>query len=216
MGYVPQLQNLSQFPIMPYVRTSLLHTPRFVQPFPRPSTPPRTKRSWMLQAAQRWPRRLQTITSVICAQYEPALIDVENGMPTVNLPILRFSGTCQQSCMVKGCTHKSHERTSGTPQQPHASSLLQVVLGKALPVILFLLTQWNLVLGHCFSHVSPPHLKDVLGDPTNLLVMACLNVPFAQIPSYATSRDKGTSRMINQRRNMAKCCCFQLVRNRRN
>ena len=49
-----------------------------------------------------------SVTSVTCAQCEPALICEEHRAPIANLPILVFSGKCQSPCTVLGCKHKPH------------------------------------------------------------------------------------------------------------
>lgn len=54
-----------------------------------------------------------SVTSVTCAQCEPAFICEEQRAPVVNLPILVFSGRCQTSCPVLGCKHNPHLWTWG-------------------------------------------------------------------------------------------------------
>jgi hypothetical protein len=76
--------------------------------------PPPNRSCWrMLQAAECSPWCLQTVTSVTCAQCEPAFICEEHRAPVANLPVLGFSGKCQTSCMVLGCKHNPHLLTSG-------------------------------------------------------------------------------------------------------
>ncbi|XP_073326342.1 syntaphilin [Pagrus major] len=58
-----------------------------------------------------------SVTSVACAQCEPASICEEHRAPVANLPILVFSGKCQTSCTVLGCKHNPHLWTSG----PHTT-----------------------------------------------------------------------------------------------
>ncbi|CAJ0953179.1 unnamed protein product, partial [Ranitomeya imitator] len=55
-----------------------------------------------------------SVTSVTCAQCEPAFICEEHREPVANLPILVFCGKCQESCTVLGCEHNPHLWTSGT------------------------------------------------------------------------------------------------------
>ena len=107
------------------VRLPLGSTWRAVRP-PRempPHTmtdPPPNRSCWrMLQAAERSPRCLQTVTSVTCAQCEPAFICEEHRAPVANLPILVFSGKCQT---VLGCKHNSHLWTS----RPHTTLMESV------------------------------------------------------------------------------------------
>ncbi|MEQ2170324.1 hypothetical protein GOODEAATRI_034353 [Goodea atripinnis] len=54
-----------------------------------------------------------SVTSVTCAQCEPAFICEDHRAPVANLPILVFSGKCQASCTVLGCEHNPHLWTSG-------------------------------------------------------------------------------------------------------
>ncbi|MEQ2192739.1 hypothetical protein XENOCAPTIV_016495 [Xenoophorus captivus] len=54
-----------------------------------------------------------SVTSVRCAQCEPAFISEELRAPVANLPILVFSGKCQASCTVLGCEHNPHLWMSG-------------------------------------------------------------------------------------------------------
>ncbi|MEQ2178661.1 hypothetical protein GOODEAATRI_016438 [Goodea atripinnis] len=54
-----------------------------------------------------------SVTSVTCAQCEPAFICEEHRAPVVNLPILGFSGKCQTSCTVLDCEHDPNLWTSG-------------------------------------------------------------------------------------------------------
>uniref|UniRef100_A0A8C7F7E3 Fibroblast growth factor n=1 Tax=Oncorhynchus kisutch TaxID=8019 RepID=A0A8C7F7E3_ONCKI len=63
-----------------------------------------------------------SVTSVTCAQCEPAFICEEHRAPVVNLPILVFSGKCQTSCTVLGCKHNPHLWTSG----PHTTLMESV------------------------------------------------------------------------------------------
>lgn len=63
-----------------------------------------------------------SVTSVTCAQCEPALIREEHRAPMANLPILVFSGKCQSPCTVLGCKHKPHLWTSG----PHTTLMESV------------------------------------------------------------------------------------------
>ena len=107
------------------VRLPLASTWRAVRP-PKempPHTmtdPPPNRLCWrMLQAAERSPRHLQTVT---CAQCEPAFICEEHRAPVANLPILVFSGKCQTSCTVLGCKHNPHLWTSG----PHTTLMESV------------------------------------------------------------------------------------------
>ncbi|XP_076850876.1 LOW QUALITY PROTEIN: extracellular calcium-sensing receptor-like [Brachyhypopomus gauderio] len=103
----------------------------------------------MLQAADRSPRRLQTLSRLTCAQCEPAFICKEHKALVANLPILVFSGKCQASCMVLGCEHNPHLWTSGPHtilmesvsnhlcRHMHICGLLEVILqgsGSAPPV----------------------------------------------------------------------------------
>ena len=88
------------------VRLPLASTWRAVRP-PKempPHTmtdPPPNRSCWrMLQAAERSPWHLQTVTSVTCAQCEPAFTCEEHRATVANLPILVFSGKCQTSCTV--------------------------------------------------------------------------------------------------------------------
>ncbi|MEQ2253318.1 hypothetical protein ILYODFUR_030866 [Ilyodon furcidens] len=90
-----------------------------------------------------------SVTSVTCAQCEPAFICEELRAPVVNLPILVFSGKCQASCTVLGCEHNPHLWTSGPHtilmesvsnrlcRHMHICGLLEVILqgsGSAPPV----------------------------------------------------------------------------------
>ena len=85
--------------------------------------PPPNRSCWrMLQAADRSPRRLQTLSSLSHAQCEPAFICEEHRAPVANLPILVFSGKCQTSCTVLGCKHNPHLWTSG----PHTTLMESV------------------------------------------------------------------------------------------
>ncbi|KAI3359029.1 hypothetical protein L3Q82_015428 [Scortum barcoo] len=63
-----------------------------------------------------------SVTSVTCAQCEPAFICEEHRAPVANLPILVFSGKCQTSCTVLGCKHNPHLWTSG----PHTTLMESV------------------------------------------------------------------------------------------
>ncbi|XP_050960274.1 uncharacterized protein LOC127161573 [Labeo rohita] len=63
-----------------------------------------------------------SVTSVTCAQCEPAFICEEHRVPVANLPILVFSGKCQTSCMVLGCKHNPHLWISG----PHTTLMESV------------------------------------------------------------------------------------------
>ena len=76
----------------------------------------------MLQAAERSPRRLQTLSHLSRAQCEPAFICEEHRAPVANLPILEFSGKCQTFCTVLGCKHNPHLWTSG----PHTTLMESV------------------------------------------------------------------------------------------
>ena len=61
--------------------------------------PPPNRSCWrMLQAAERSPWRLQTLSGLSRAQGEPAIIWEEHRVPVANLPILVFSGKCQTFC----------------------------------------------------------------------------------------------------------------------
>ena len=85
--------------------------------------PPPNRSCWrMLQAAERSPRRLQTLSRLSRAQCEPAFICEEHRAPVANLPILVFSGKCQTSCTVLGCKHNPHLWTSG----PHTTLMESV------------------------------------------------------------------------------------------
>ncbi|KAI3375446.1 hypothetical protein L3Q82_003691 [Scortum barcoo] len=90
-----------------------------------------------------------SVTSVTCAQCEPAFICEEHRAPVANLPILVFSGKCQTSCTVLGCKHNPHLWTSGPhttlmesvsdrlSRHMHICGLLEVILqgsGSAPPV----------------------------------------------------------------------------------
>lgn len=63
-----------------------------------------------------------SVTSVTCAQCEPALIREEHRVPMANLPVLVFSGKCQSGCTVLGCEHRPHLWTSG----PHTTLMESV------------------------------------------------------------------------------------------
>uniref|UniRef100_A0A8C7SG94 Uncharacterized protein n=1 Tax=Oncorhynchus mykiss TaxID=8022 RepID=A0A8C7SG94_ONCMY len=76
----------------------------------------------MLQAAERSPRRLQTLSRLSRAQCEPAFICEEHRAPLANLPILVFSVKCQTSCTVLGCKHNPHLWMSG----PHITLMESV------------------------------------------------------------------------------------------
>ncbi|MED6266206.1 hypothetical protein CHARACLAT_033397 [Characodon lateralis] len=54
-----------------------------------------------------------SVTSVTCAQCEPAFFCKEHRAPVANSPSLVFSGKCQASCMVLGCEHNPYLRTLG-------------------------------------------------------------------------------------------------------
>lgn len=81
-----------------------------------------------------------SVTSVTCAQCEPAFICEEHRAPVANLPILVFSGKCQTSCTVLGCKHNPHLWTSGPhtilmesvsdrlSRHMHICGLLEVIL----------------------------------------------------------------------------------------
>ena len=76
------------------------------------------------QAVERSPWHLQTrrgVTSVTCAQCEPAFIREEYRAPMANLPIL-FSDKCKSGCMVLGCEHRPRLWTSG----PHTTLMESV------------------------------------------------------------------------------------------
>ncbi|KAI4887677.1 hypothetical protein NFI96_014865 [Prochilodus magdalenae] len=90
-----------------------------------------------------------SVTSVTCAQCEPAFICEEHRAPATNLPILVFSGKCQASCTVLGCEHNPYLWTSGPHtilmesvsnrlcRHMHICGLLEVILqgsGSAPPV----------------------------------------------------------------------------------
>ena len=121
--------------------------------------PPPNRSCWrMLQAVERSPRRLQTrrgVTSVTCAQCEPAFIREEHRAPILNMPILVFSGKCKLGCMVLGCEHRAHLWTSGPhttlmksvsdslSRNMHISGLLEVIL-----------------LGSCSAPPVPPCTKE--------------------------------------------------------
>uniref|UniRef100_A0A3B5QS54 NACHT domain-containing protein n=1 Tax=Xiphophorus maculatus TaxID=8083 RepID=A0A3B5QS54_XIPMA len=90
-----------------------------------------------------------SVTSVTCAQCEPAFICEEHKAPVANLPILVFSGKCQASCTVLGCEHNPHLWTSGPHtilmesvsnrlcRHMHICGLLEIILqgsGSAPPV----------------------------------------------------------------------------------
>ena len=81
-----------------------------------------------------------SVTSVTCAQCEPAFVCEEHKVPVANLPILVFSG----KCTVLGCKHNPHLWTSGphTTLMESVCALLEVILqgsGSALAVLLLLL-----------------------------------------------------------------------------
>ena len=170
------------------VRLPLASTWRAVRP-PKempPHTmndPPPNRSCWrMLQAAERSPRSLQTVTSVTCAQCEPAFICEEHRKPVANLPILVFSGKCQTSCTVLGCKHNPHLWTSGphttlmesvsdrSSRHMHICGLLEVILqgsGSAPPAPPYTKAEVAVLLLGC----CPPTASSTSPD-----VLACLLV----------------------------------------
>ncbi|KAI3354791.1 hypothetical protein L3Q82_004533 [Scortum barcoo] len=119
---------------------------------PHTITDPLPNRScWrMLQAAERSPRRLQTLSRLSHVLSVNLLSSVKStGRQWTNLPILVFSGKCQTSCTVLGCKHNPHLWTSGPhttlmesvsdrlSRHMHICGLLEVILqgsGSAPPV----------------------------------------------------------------------------------
>ena len=184
------------------VRLPLASTWRAVRP-PKempPHTmtdPPPNRSCWrMLQAAERSPRRLQTVTSVTCAQCEPAFICEEHRAPVANLPILVFSGKCQTSCTVLGCKHNPHLWTSGPhttlmesvsdrlSRHMHICGLLEVILqgsGSASPAPPCTKAEVAVLLLGC----CPPTASSTSPD-----VLACLLVAPPCSGHYADRHSK--------------------------
>ena len=184
------------------VRLPLASTWRAVRP-PKempPHTmtdPPPNRSCWrMLQAAERSPRRLQTLSRLSRAQCEPAFICEEHRAPVANLPILVFSGKCQTSCTVLGCKHNPHLWTSGPhttlmesvsdrlSRHMHICGLLEVILqgsGSASPAPPCTKAEVAVLLLGC----CPPTASSTSPD-----VLACLLVAPPCSGHYADRHSK--------------------------
>uniref|UniRef100_A0A673Y201 ADAM metallopeptidase with thrombospondin type 1 motif 2 n=1 Tax=Salmo trutta TaxID=8032 RepID=A0A673Y201_SALTR len=188
--------------VHPRIRLPLASTWRAVRP-PKempPHTmtdPPPNRSCWrMLQAAERSPRRLQTLSRLSRAQCEPAFICEEHRAPVANLPILVFSGKCQTSCTVLGCKHNPHLWTSGPhttlmesvsdrlSRHMHICGLLEVILqgsGSASPAPPCTKAEVAVLLLGC----CPPTASSTSPD-----VLACLLVAPPCSGHYADRHSK--------------------------
>ncbi|KAI3355367.1 hypothetical protein L3Q82_018209, partial [Scortum barcoo] len=166
---------------------------------PHTITDPLPNRScWrMLQAAERSPRRLQTLSRLSHVLSVNLLSSVkEHRAPVANLPILVFSGKCQTSCCpVLGCKHNPHLWTSGPhttlmesvsdrlSRHMHICGLLEVILqgsGSAPPVPPCTKAEVAVLLLGC----CPPTASSTSPDAPRSVPPDCTMVEFPSLSPY--------------------------------
>ena len=155
--------------------------------------PPPNRSCWrMLQAAERFPRRLQTVTSVTCAQCEPAFICEEHRISRswYSMANVKRSAQCWAVSTTSTCGRRTLKTTpmesvsDRLSRHMHICGLLEVILqgsGSAPPAPPCTKAEVAvLLLGYC-----PPTASSTSPD-----VLACLLVAPPCSGHYADRHSK--------------------------